>query len=48
MKESRVILITGGQRSGKSEYAEQMALGLAADPVYMATARVWTTSSASG
>ena len=41
MKESRVILITGGQRSGKSEYAEQMALGLAADPVYMATARVW-------
>lgn len=41
MKESRVILITGGQRSGKSEYAEQMALGLTADPVYMATARVW-------
>lgn len=41
MKDSRVILITGGQRSGKSEYAEQMALGLAADPVYMATARVW-------
>ena len=41
MKESRVILITGGQRSGKSEYAEQMALRLAADPVYMATARVW-------
>lgn len=41
MKDSRVILITGGQRSGKSEYAEQMALRLAADPVYMATARVW-------
>lgn len=34
-------MITGGQRSGKSEYAEQLALELAADPVYVATARVW-------
>lgn len=37
----RVILITGGQRSGKSSYAERTALSLSANPVYMATARVW-------
>lgn len=38
---SRIILITGGQRSGKSVYAEQMALSLSANPVYMATAHIW-------
>ena len=37
----RVILITGGCRSGKSEYAEHLALSLAPDPVYLATARIW-------
>jgi adenosylcobinamide kinase/adenosylcobinamide-phosphate guanylyltransferase len=37
----RIILITGGQRSGKSRYAEQTALTLSANPVYLATARVW-------
>ena len=37
----KVILITGGARSGKSSYAEQMALQLSAHPVYMATARIW-------
>ena len=37
----RVILITGGQRSGKSSYAEQLALGLTNRPVYVATAHVW-------
>lgn len=37
----RIILITGGQRSGKSGKAEEMALGLAANPVYLATAHVW-------
>ena len=37
----RIILITGGQRSGKSRYAEQMALQLAEHPVYVATAHVW-------
>ena len=37
----KIILITGGARSGKSSYAEKMALSLSANPVYLATARVW-------
>jgi adenosylcobinamide kinase/adenosylcobinamide-phosphate guanylyltransferase len=37
----RIILITGGQRSGKSKYAESVALSLSQQPVYMATAHVW-------
>ena len=35
----QIILITGGQSSGKSLYAERRALELASDPVYLATAR---------
>ena len=38
---SKIILITGGLRSGKSTYAEQMALKLSANPVYLATAHIW-------
>ncbi|MCD8297771.1 MAG: bifunctional adenosylcobinamide kinase/adenosylcobinamide-phosphate guanylyltransferase [Prevotella sp.] len=37
----KIILITGGQRSGKSMYAEKLALSLSDNPVYMATAHVW-------
>lgn len=37
----RVILITGGQRSGKSSKAEELALSLSANPVYVATAHIW-------
>lgn len=37
----RIILITGGERSGKSTYAEQLALRLSGNPVYLATARIW-------
>lgn len=37
----RIILITGGARSGKSTYAERLALALSSHPVYMATARIW-------
>ena len=37
----RIILITGGSRSGKSSYAEQLALSLSDAPVYLATARIW-------
>lgn len=37
----KIIFITGGQRSGKSEYAEKTALRLSPHPVYMATAHIW-------
>ena len=37
----KIILITGGQRSGKSTKAEQLALSLSSNPVYLATAHVW-------
>ena len=37
----KVILITGGARSGKSRYAEELALSLSKSPVYVATAHVW-------
>lgn len=38
---SYIHLITGGERSGKSTYAESEALRLSENPVYLATARVW-------
>lgn len=37
----QIILITGGQRSGKSKKAEELALSLSANPVYVATAHIW-------
>jgi adenosylcobinamide kinase/adenosylcobinamide-phosphate guanylyltransferase len=37
----RIILITGGQRSGKSTKAEELALALSHEPVYVATAHIW-------
>lgn len=37
----KISLITGGQRSGKSRYAQNMALTLSANPVYLATSRIW-------
>lgn len=36
-----IYLITGGQRSGKSSYAQELALSLTDEPIYVATARVW-------
>ncbi|MDE5421718.1 bifunctional adenosylcobinamide kinase/adenosylcobinamide-phosphate guanylyltransferase [Ancylomarina sp. DW003] len=36
-----IHLITGGQRCGKSEYAEQLTLEQSNNPVYLATSRVW-------
>ena len=39
--EKKIILVTGGQRSGKSDYAQGLALQWAEQPVYLATSRVW-------
>jgi adenosylcobinamide kinase/adenosylcobinamide-phosphate guanylyltransferase len=36
-----LTLIIGGARSGKSRYAQALALGLSAHPVYVATSRAW-------
>ncbi len=37
----KLILVTGGQRSGKSRYAQELVLHLSDNPVYLATSRVW-------
>lgn len=37
----KIILITGGQRSGKSNKAEELALSLSSNPIYVATAHIW-------
>ncbi|MDA3853397.1 MAG: bifunctional adenosylcobinamide kinase/adenosylcobinamide-phosphate guanylyltransferase [Bacteroidales bacterium] len=36
-----IHFITGGQRSGKSSYAEKIALEASPHPVYLATSRIW-------
>ena len=36
-----IYYISGGERSGKSAYGEQLALSLSSSPVYLATSRVW-------
>ena len=36
-----IIFITGGQRSGKSRFAQKLALDKSSHPMYVATARVW-------
>ncbi|GGH57396.1 adenosylcobinamide kinase/adenosylcobinamide-phosphate guanylyltransferase [Filimonas zeae] len=38
---ANIIFITGGARSGKSRYAQQLALQHSNEPVYLATARHW-------
>lgn len=38
-----VHLITGGERSGKSSYAQQLAEKLSEKPYYLATSRIWDT-----
>lgn len=37
----KISLITGGQRSGKSNKAEELALSLSSNPIYVATAHIW-------
>lgn len=41
MKRAKITLVTGGSRSGKSSYAQRMALERSSNPVYLATSRVW-------
>jgi adenosylcobinamide kinase/adenosylcobinamide-phosphate guanylyltransferase len=36
-----IYYITGGARSGKSAYAQKLALKLSDNPIYLATARNW-------
>ncbi|HEU0126746.1 MAG TPA: bifunctional adenosylcobinamide kinase/adenosylcobinamide-phosphate guanylyltransferase, partial [Flavobacterium sp.] len=36
-----IYLVTGGERSGKSSYAQKLALELSDSPIYVATARKW-------
>lgn len=36
-----IYLITGGERSGKSNYAQNLALQFSSSPIYVATARKW-------
>jgi len=36
-----IIYVTGGARSGKSRFAQERALSLSAEPVYVATAKIW-------
>lgn len=36
-----IYLITGGERSGKSSYAQNLALQFSQSPIYVATARKW-------
>lgn len=36
-----IYYITGGERSGKSSYAHNLALSLSSNPIYLATARNW-------
>ncbi|REA60619.1 adenosylcobinamide kinase/adenosylcobinamide phosphate guanyltransferase [Dyadobacter luteus] len=36
-----IVYITGGVRSGKSRFAQEKALELSANPVYVATAKIW-------
>ncbi|RXP44808.1 bifunctional adenosylcobinamide kinase/adenosylcobinamide-phosphate guanylyltransferase [Lutibacter sp. HS1-25] len=36
-----IYYITGGERSGKSSYAQQLAESLSNKPYYLATSRIW-------
>lgn len=38
---NKLVFITGGARSGKSRYAQDLALQHSEQPVYVATARIW-------
>jgi adenosylcobinamide kinase/adenosylcobinamide-phosphate guanylyltransferase len=37
----KIIYVSGGQKSGKTTFAQNKALSLSENPVYLATSRVW-------
>jgi adenosylcobinamide kinase / adenosylcobinamide-phosphate guanylyltransferase len=39
--EKKIVFVTGGQRSGKSRFALELAESISSNPVYLATARRW-------
>lgn len=39
--QAHILFVTGGQRSGKSSYAQQLAQQWSPSPVYLATSRIW-------
>lgn len=41
MKRAKIHMITGGQRSGKSEFAEKLTLERSERPLYLATSKIW-------
>ncbi len=41
LEQSRLILISGGARSGKSRFAHQLALSLGSNRLFVATAQAW-------
>lgn len=38
---TKIIYVSGGQKSGKTTFAQDTALNLSDNPVYLATSRVW-------
>uniref|UniRef100_A9A739 Adenosylcobinamide kinase n=1 Tax=Methanococcus maripaludis (strain C6 / ATCC BAA-1332) TaxID=444158 RepID=A9A739_METM6 len=38
---TKIIYVSGGQKSGKTTFAQNLALSLSKNPVYLATSRVW-------
>ena len=38
---TKIIYVSGGQKSGKTTFAQDTALSLSETPVYLATSRVW-------
>ena len=40
-RKAHIHLVTGGQRSGKSAFAEELALNLSETPIYLATSKAW-------